>query len=297
MTRREAILSIPGIVLARRFAYGTPLPNRPKLEGTLRLGARSRIEEPPGSGKLWVQKATLDWKVSESAIIICDMWDDHWCKSAARRVGEMAVRMNQVVKAARPLGVMIIHAPSATIDFYADTPYRRRMLGAPRAEPPVPIQSWCNLEPDKEHRLPIDDSDGGCDDANPAESHRAWSRQHATIEISGHDGVTDQGQEVYNFCRQEGITNLAMMGVHTNMCVLGRSFGIRQMTKLGMNVVLVRDLTDAMYDPRDEPYVSHKRGTELVIEHVERHWCPSVLSDDLTAIVPGSSSQVSSSAA
>ena len=88
MTRREAILSIPGIVLARRFAYGTPLPNRPKLEGTLRLGARSRIEEPPGSGKLWVQKATLDWKVSESAIIICDMWDDHWCKSAARRVGE-----------------------------------------------------------------------------------------------------------------------------------------------------------------------------------------------------------------
>ncbi len=297
MTRREAILSIPGIVLARRFADGAPLPNRPKLAGTLRLNARSRIEEPPGSGKLWVQKATLDWKVSESAIIICDMWDDHWCKSAARRVGEMAVRMNQVVKAARTLGVMIIHAPSATIDFYADTPYRRRMLEAPRAEPPVPIQSWCNLEPEKEHRLPIDDSDGGCDDANPAESYRAWSRQHATIEISGHDGVTDQGQEVYNFCRQEGITNLAMMGVHTNMCVLGRSFGIRQMTKLGMNVVLVRDLTDAMYDPRDEPHVSHKRGTELVIEHVERHWCPSVLSDDLTEAVPGSSSQVSSSGA
>ena len=297
MTRREAILSIPGIVLARRFADGSPLPNRPKLAGTLRLGARSRIEEPPGSGKLRVQEATLDWKVSESAIIICDMWDDHWCKSAARRVGEMAVRMNQVVKAARTLGVMIIHAPSATIDFYADTPYRRRMLEAPRAEPPVPIQSWCNLEPEKEHRLPIDDSDGGCDDANPAESHRAWSRQHATIGISGHDGVTDQGQEVYNFCRQEGITNLAMMGVHTNMCVLGRSFGIRQMTKLGMNVVLVRDLTDAMYDPRDAPYVSHKRGTELVIEHIERHWCPSVLSDELTEVVPGSSRQVSSSGA
>ena len=297
MTRRDAILSIPGIVLARRFAAGAPLPNRPKLAGTLRLGARSRIEEPPGSGKLRVQEATLDWKVSESAIIICDMWDDHWCKSAARRVGEMAVRMNRVVKAARTLGVMIIHAPSATIDFYADTPYRRRMLEAPRAEPPVPIQSWCNLEPDKEHRLPIDDSDGGCDDANPVESYRAWSRQHATIEISGHDGVTDQGQEVYNFCRQEGITNLAMMGVHTNMCVLGRSFGIRQMTKLGMNVVLVRDLTDAMYDPRDEPYVSHKRGTELVIEHIERHWCPSVLSDELMAVVPGSGGRVSSSGA
>ena len=29
------------------------------------------------------------------------------------------------------------------------------------------------------------------------------------------------------------------VGVHTNMCVLGRSFGIRQMTKLGFNAVLV----------------------------------------------------------
>jgi len=295
MTRREAIVSIPGIFLAGGFAYGSPLPNRPKLAGTLRLRARSRVEEPPGSGTLRVQMATLDWKVSESAIVICDMWDDHWCKSAARRVGEMAVRINEVVQAARKLGVMVIHAPSATIDFYADTTYRRRMLEAPHAEPPVAIQSWCYLEPDKEDRLPIDDSDGGCDDANPAKSHRAWSRQHATIEISGHDGVSDQGQEVYNFCRQEGITNLAMMGVHTNMCVLGRSFGIRQMTKVGMNVVLARDLTDAMYDPRDEPHVPHKRGTELVIEHIERHWCPSVLGGDLTAVAPGSGGRVLSS--
>ncbi len=297
MTRREAIVSIPGIFLAGGVVYGSPLQNRPRLAGTLRLRARSRIEEPSGSGKLRVETATLDWKVSESAIVICDMWDDHWCKSAARRVGEMALRMNQVVQAARKLGVMIIHAPSATIDFYADTPYRQRMVEALHAEPPVPIQSWCHLELDKEHQLPIDDSDGGCDDANPTESHRAWSRQHTTIGMSGHDGVTDQGQEVYNFCRQECITNLAMMGVHTNMCVLGRSFGIRQMTKVGMNVLLARDLTDAMYDPRDKPYVSHKRGTELVIEHIERHWCASILSDDLTAVVPGSGGRVSSSGA
>ena len=66
------------------------------------------------------------------------------------------------------------------------------------------------------------------------------------------------------------------------MCVLGRPFGIRQQVRLGKNVVLARDLTDAMYDPRDRPFVSHERGTELVIEHVERYWCPSILSEDLT---------------
>jgi hypothetical protein len=49
-----------------------------------------------------------------------------------------------------------------------------------------------------------------------------------------------------------------------------------------MNVVLARDLTDAMYDPRQRPWVSHERGTELVIEHIERYWCPSILGEDLT---------------
>ncbi len=72
------------------------------------------------------------------------------------------------------------------------------------------------------------------------------------------------------------------------MCVLGRPFGIRQLRKLGMNVVLVRDLTDAMYNPRRAPYVSHARGTELVVEHIEKHWCPSIVSDDLTHVAPGS---------
>ena len=71
------------------------------------------------------------------------------------------------------------------------------------------------------------------------------------------------------------------MGVHTNMCVLGRSFAIRQMTRWGVNCILVRDLTDTMYNPRMKPYVPHEKGTELVISHIERYWCPSILSRDL----------------
>lgn len=60
------------------------------------------------------------------------------------------------------------------------------------------------------------------------------------------------------------------------------------MTRLGFQVAVVRDLTDSMYDPRKRPFVSHSRGTELVIEHIEAKWCPSILCDDLTRVVPGS---------
>ena len=78
------------------------------------------------------------------------------------------------------------------------------------------------------------------------------------------------------------------MGVHTNICILNRGFGIRQMTRLGFNIVLVRDLTDAMYDPRTRPFVSHTRGTELVVEHIESKWCASIIGEDLTRVTPGS---------
>jgi len=96
------------------------------------------------------------------------------------------------------------------------------------------------------------------------------------------------GQEIYNFCVQEGIKNIVLMGVHTNYCILVRPFCIRQMLRLGKNVVLARDLTDALYDPREPPHVSHARGTEMVVEHIESYLCPSILSQDLTRVVPGS---------
>ena len=51
------------------------------------------------------------------------------------------------------------------------------------------------------------------------------------------------------------------------------------MATAGKNVALVRDLTDTMYNPRSRPFVSHHRGTELMVEHVEKWVCPSVTSD------------------
>jgi nicotinamidase-related amidase len=263
------------------------IPNRPKVPGTLRLKLRLG-ERVAGTEEIRVVEKEADWKASETAIIICDMWDDHYCKSAAQRLKVMVPKMNRVITAARNHGVMIVHAPSGTMDFYKDTPHRKRMRQARPAKPPVPIARWCYLDPKREPPMPVDTSKCPCDDPVVGPAVRKYSREHAGLDIIGYDGVSDSGVEIYNFFAQEGIKNVALMGVHTNMCVLGRPFGIRQMVRLGMNVVLVRDLTDAMYDPRQPPHVSHTRGTELVIQHIERYWCPSIDSADLTRVVPGS---------
>ena len=282
----------PGIcALLIAFSFTSPAPaddeapvaNRPRVPGTLQLNLRSRDKH---SGEPTV--VTAQWQASQTAIIICDMWDNHYCQSSAQRVGIMAPKMNDVITAARNHGVMIIHAPSGCMDQYEGTPHRLRMQQAALATPPVEIGGWCYLDPESEAPLPIVDAHSPCDDPVVGEAVRVFTREHPDLDITGYDGVSDSGVEIYNFLTQEGITNVVLMGVHTNMCVLGRPFGIRQQVRLKMNVALCRDLTDAMYDPREPPYVSHTRGTELVVEHIEKYWCPSIEGVDLTSVLPGS---------
>ena len=274
MQRRIFLSSLAGL----STLAGPSIASGQTSSVSLRLRARSRRHGLP-------IEQTLDWKSRETAIIICDMWDNHYCQNAAKRVGEMAPRMNEVLNSARRLGVYIIHAPSGTMDVYADRPQRKRMIDARKSRPPVPIARWCYLDLKDEGPLPVDDTVQPCDDDVVGDRVRRYTRQHAALEINAADGISDSGDEIYNYFEQEGVRNVVLMGVHTNMCVLGRPFGIRQMTRLGKNVVLARDLTDAMYDPREAPWVSHWRGTELIVEHVEQYWCPSILSPDLT--IPG----------
>jgi lysophospholipase L1-like esterase/nicotinamidase-related amidase len=241
--------------------------------------------------------ATETWLPSRSAIIVCDMWDLHHCKNAVIREGEMAPRMNEVLEKARAAGVLIIHAPSSCMPAYEGTPARERAKTAPTAARiPNQIAEWCKQITSEETAVyPIYQSDGGEDD-DPAE-HAAWAKE---LEAKGlnprapwtrqidvlridqeRDAISDSGVEIWNLLESRNIDNVILMGVHVNMCVAGRPFGLRQMAKNGKNVVLMRDITDAMYNPKRWPFVSHQRGTELFIEHIEKHICPTITSDQI----------------
>jgi nicotinamidase-related amidase len=212
------------------------------------------------------------------------MWDKHWCQGATARVAEMAPRMNHVITELRRRGVLIIHCPSETMDFYRTAPGRRLAQGAPKVDLQAIMQQCLSRRPKIEPPLPIDDSDGGCDDAPRCQEGKwppfPWSREIATLEVEDGDAITDSA-EAYCLMHQRGITNVMVMGVHENMCVLGRPFAIRQMVKLGQNVLLMRDLTDTMYNSRCRPWVDHFTGTDLVCWHIEKYWCPTITSDQI----------------
>jgi len=260
-------------------------------ENMLQLNLRSREKLADGSYKDAAK--AVKWPAKKTALIVCDMWDDHWCKGAAARVVEMAPALNNTVNAARAKGVFIIHAPSSVTSFYKDTPQRKRAQNAPFVKTPVALSNadrwgtkWCWPDGKREMPLPIDDSDMGCDCSNKCTIREAWTRQLDLITISAEDAISDNGQEVWNLLQERGIDNVIICGVHLNMCVLGRPFAIRQMVYLGKNVALIRDLTDTMYNHDRPPGVDHFTGTDLVIEHVEKFWCPSFLSQDITGSKP-----------
>ena len=285
---KAAMQRCPVAVVALFIAMTSDLKS---AENSIELHLRSRVKT--GADDRVVEKEAV-WDSKRTALIICDMWDDHWCKSAARRVGEMAGPLNETVKAARARGMFIIHAPSTCTGFYKDTPQRRRAQAAPHSLTPVPLataERWGTawVWPDARHEgvLPVDDSDMGCSCIGAkCVIREAWTRQIATIEIADADAITDNGQETWNLLAERGIQNVVLCGVHLNMCVLGRPFAIRQMVNVGKNVALMRDLTDTMYNPERPPGVSHFAGTALVIRHVEKYWCPSFTSSDLTGRAP-----------
>ena len=254
---------------------------RPMPTGEMDLVMRSRIEVTNGNDT-W-QELALDknWKIAETAIIICDMWDQHWCSASSKRTLELAIKMNPILKQAREKGIQIIHAPSGTMGFYDDWPQRMRMINAPNVPKPSPPIAPDLLDDFSDNPKPIEDEDE-CD-VDGEIDYNAWTRQTSLIDIGEYDGISDRGNETYNFYKQQGIKNLIVMGVHTNYCILTRSFALKQMTTWGINCVLVRDLTDSMYDPGNFPYVSHDEGTRLMVEYIEKYWASSMLSEDLVA--------------
>ena len=237
------------------------------------------------------------WKVNETAFIVCDVWDYHHSINAVRRLEEFSPTLNKVLQTARSQGSLIIHSPSDCMDAYKDNPARLRATNSPKAvNLPLNIESWCSRIPAEEKAFyPIDQSDGGEDD-DPAE-HKAWAlklkglgrnpgmpwkAQSSLIEIDANkDFISDKGDEVWNILEQKRIKNVVLLGVHTNMCVLGRPFGLRQLVRNNKNVVLMRDMTDSMYNPKQWPYVDHFTGHDLVISHVERFVCPTITSDQI----------------
>ncbi|MDR1860498.1 MAG: isochorismatase family protein [Bacteroidales bacterium] len=263
------------VSLQQRLTVGEYFPN------ILHLSVPKDIESVVDT-RITTQRVER-WAPAQTAIIICDMWDKHWCPDATARVAEIAPAMNTVLKVARDRGVTIVHAPSDCIDYYKDYPARKEVLKCTAKEIDAfkPLADGAKLPAEQNAEWPVDQSDEGCENSG-AKPYRAWTKQIDALEIADNDLISDNGAEIGACFKKRGIKNVILVGVHTNMCVIGRSFGLRAMKRMGMNVVLMRDMTDLMYNHERKPFVNHFSGLDLIEEYIETYVCPTLVSTDFT---------------
>lgn len=78
---------LPRAALARSPLTGNPL--KPSSDDAGMIGHRL------------MNHTVVEWEPKETAFVIVDMWNVHWCHSATTRVGEIATKMNHTLEAAR----------------------------------------------------------------------------------------------------------------------------------------------------------------------------------------------------
>jgi hypothetical protein len=245
----------------------------------LELTTRRQVLAYKDGLRVWeVMEEKRCCRPEETALVIVDMWDKHWSTAATRRCAVLAEKINAAAVRARDKGALIVHAASDVEGFYRDTEARARLLSVPALTAiPEPVEV-------KDHPLPIDDSDQGSDsESGDSPPVRVWFRQTEKIHIDQSRDIIcgDEGDLLFSYFKAKGIKFALYMGVHTNMCVLGRSFAIKKMLRRGLDTALVRDLTDAMYNPAMPPYVSHEEGTRLVVAYIEKFYCPTIESGQI----------------
>lgn len=251
---------------------------------TVRVSLQKRLPSEIEQGAFYIANEIQAWKPCETAIIICNMWDRHWCIEEERRVTEMAPSMNNVISIAREKDILIVHAPSQCMAFYKNDPARK--LGQKyKSKKAQRLISGAKLDSENNAVCPLGQSDGNCSDSPGYKLGTPCppcTRQIDLINISDKDAISASGVEIGGLFYHNGIKNVILIGVRTDIGVLQSSFGLRNMVRLGMNVVLMRDLTDTMCDSKESPGVNHFTRNSLMNEYIETYVCPTIVSTDFT---------------
>ncbi|MFT3705570.1 MAG: NPCBM/NEW2 domain-containing protein [Agriterribacter sp.] len=203
---------------------------------------------------------------SKVGIVVIDMWNWHWCKTSAGRVGCMVPRMNKCLDGARALGMQVFLCPTDVANNYVGRPQREAALAVNR----IPLPPSLNLA------CPHPGSGGCMCGEDQCITNGGWNGMADSLYIRDNDFISSGPEELYSICKAKGITHLWYMGVHTNNCVLGKPEGMRNMMNYGLTCALVRDLQDpeTFYDPIKN--ITPDDNNARVVAHFEKYLAPSI---------------------
>jgi len=163
------------------------------------------------------------------AIVVVDMWERHWCRTAAARMTLLANKMHNALLTARDFNMPIIFAgveddPDAFL-----LPEKKKAPIKPVPEIHVHVTSVPYV---------ICECSGSVCELGGSNKELNKNMVTAPGDYQVHDI-----DHLYGLCQQRNISKLYYMGAAANMCILHKSYGmIMAHYCLGLKCVLVRDL-------------------------------------------------------
>ncbi len=237
----------------------------------------------PGTGQINVTRQVFSG--SQLAVIIMDVWNSHPDPEMAARGTALIPWMNQVLDAARSLGITIIFCPNeVALPAGANTQAFTGLPNQPGIDngfnpplPPYTAAGWGDM-------VPV------AYDAAYGPRFRGWSSQHPDLVVKPGDLASTSGQQIHNYCAANGITHLIYMGAAGNMCVCyTRETSMIPMKRYhGLEPIMARDLTDSMtLNGRKQTggnnsgnnvdlTMTPDRGHAQVVAHNETYVCSSI---------------------
>ena len=107
------------------------------------------------------------------------------------------------------------------------------------------------------------------------------------FEVNGpKDGICEPLEPVWNLMQARGIRHVIVAGTAANMCVMGKSLGIRNLVSHGIEVVAAWDMTRPCYNPASPPYVNMPEATRMMAEYYEKFWCPTITGAEILKSPP-----------
>jgi len=214
----------------------------------------------------------------QTALVLVDLWNIHFIESwLARAKQVMEEKVLPMIEAARHAGMLIVHAPSPPVA--AQFPEHRTEV------PPKPIMPASGPDwPPPEFRRrqgdygaylgPRSQPPGIGFRWNPMKDQLSIS---PSVEVGEDEPVISDAHELHHVLARNKILHLVYAGFATNWCLVGRDYGIRNMSRYGYNIVVLREATTGVEFPDT---VENCFVTEVTIREIEQQYGFSTSNQD-----------------
>ena len=223
----------------------------------------------------------LEIPVVESALILVDCWSIHYCESYLSRTRKIIEeKIVPVVEAARETGVTVIHAPSSNV---AEKYSQSSRFFEKGDEERFPV--YASIDPEWPPREFVERREGysvfNRVFSPPRETWEEVYREKLMIAEpltpKPEDYVVRSGRQLHKILKRLRILHLFYAGFATNMCLQHRDYGVRAVSEMGYNVILLRDCTAAI-EAHDT--VDQQLATRIFVQEVETKYAWSTTSRD-----------------